>query len=57
MPGEGNYIMVFYAFGYHRDLGNPGRVCTGCKAHNGDSEFIVMEIVPASNRGDRWGMT
>ena len=48
MPGEMNSIMVFYAFGYHRD--------TGYNSHNGDSEFVVMRIRPSTLQGDPWGM-
>ncbi|MXX35316.1 MAG: hypothetical protein F4107_03925 [Gemmatimonadetes bacterium] len=55
MPGAGNKILVFYAFGYHIDLGSPG-ICRRCKDHNGDSEFVVFELTPASQRGSEWGL-
>ena len=54
MPGSGNYIMVFYAFGYHRDRGSTK--CLGCEKHLGDSEFVVMEISPARGDNSEWGL-
>ena len=58
MPGAGNSIMIFYAFGYHRDNGIPFCACPewlGGK-HVGDSEFIVMEITPARGSDNEWGL-
>ena len=50
MPGGGNKIMILYAFGYHRDLGYTG----GYSGHNGDSEFLVFELMPAFESGKPW---
>ncbi len=49
MPGEGSKIMIFYAFGYHRDIA----LVTG---HNGDSEFLVFELFPATERNKPWSL-
>ena len=49
MPGSGNKVMIFYAFGYHRDLG-----WNGIGDHNGDSEFVVFEIMPAFESDRPW---
>ncbi len=53
-PSTGNRILVFYAFGYHRDH---GRVCSHaiCTAHNGDSEFVIVEVAAQSD--PTWYMT
>lgn len=56
MPGSGNSVMIFYAFGYHVDLGKPNPPLKGYKAHKGDSEFVIFQIVGAVNRGDPWGL-
>ena len=50
MPSTGNRILAFYAFGYHRDHGR-----SGIKAHNGDSEFVIIEIAAQSD--PTWYMT
>lgn len=42
-PNTPNVVRIFYALAYHRDEGEPQ---TGIKDHWGDSEFIVVEIVP-----------
>ena len=51
MPGTGNRILVFYAFGYYRDHGRG----QDWYAHNGDSEFAVIEI--AAQSSETWYMT
>ena len=48
MPGQEDRIMVFYAFGYHDD--------TGYNGHTGDSEFVVMDVIPATERDQPWGV-
>ena len=50
MPGSGSKIMLFLAFGYHRDHGYIG----GISAHNGDSEFLVFELMPAFASDASW---
>ena len=45
--------MIFYAFGYHRDHGYFG----GAGAHNGDSEFLVFELLPPTVRNKAWLLT
>ena len=56
MPGVDGAIMVFYAFGYHRDLGLYSHQLWG---HRGDSEFLVFDLAPPRNRseGDKWVLT
>lgn len=49
-PSTGNRILVFYAFGYHRDHGR-----AGLYAHNGDSEFVIVEVAAQSD--PTWYMT
>jgi hypothetical protein len=36
-------VEIFYAIGYHEDDGESGPVCQGCSAHQGDSEWIIVE--------------
>ncbi len=50
MPSTGNRILVFYAFGYHRDHGR-----ASFYAHNGDSEFVIVEVAAQSD--PTWYMT
>ena len=49
MPGQGVRIMIFYALGYHYDRGD-----TGFTEHDGDSEFIVMSVIPPTEAGYAW---
>lgn len=38
-------IRIFYAVAYHRDCGSPRPDCPfACASHEGDSEFIILEI-------------
>lgn len=50
MPGPGDYVLVFYAFGYFLDHGR-----AGVSAHNGDSEHVIFEIFAQS--GPEWYLT
>jgi hypothetical protein len=53
----GDRIRVAYLPAYLRDCGWRGLKCmvpwVNCSPHNGDSEFIVMELMPIA-RADRW---
>ncbi len=53
MPGSGSRIMIFYAFGYHRDHG----YAFGLGSHNGDSEFLVFETFPPTDNNDPWRLS
>lgn len=39
-------ITIFYAISYHYDCGSPVPLCPfdKCEPHNGDSEFVVLEV-------------
>jgi hypothetical protein len=49
--GYEKHLRIFYALSYHEDGGSPSG---GFKAHHGDSEFIIIQVVPPSEPGGRW---
>ena len=55
-PPQKDELWIFYALGYHKDLGKFKGWFKGWTKHHGDSEFIVVSVVPDvnPNRQDQW---
>ncbi|MEJ7760651.1 MAG: hypothetical protein WKF55_13790 [Gemmatimonadaceae bacterium] len=50
-PYFGGVIVIFYAISYHYDCGPPFAcpdAIANCRPHNGDSEWIVLEVGPSA---------